>query len=129
MSAAPGPSARQVLEPCPFCNKAMQYRAALFASDGCTDAVIHAEPTDCGLVQFDIGATDGGVSTIAAWNRRSGADRAAMVEECEPALVLAETIIRQIPQNGKYWDTISRFWAAVSQIRALKSAGEEKDHG
>jgi len=71
MSAAPDPSARQVLEPCPFCNKAMQYRAALFVSDGCTDAVIHAEHTDCGLVQFDIGATDGGVSTIAAWNRRA----------------------------------------------------------
>ena len=59
------------LKPCPFCGKAMQYRAALFVSDGCTDAVIHAEPTDCGLVQFDIGATDGGVSTIAAWNRRA----------------------------------------------------------
>ena len=63
--------ARQVLTSCPFCNKAMQYRAALFVSDGCTDAVIHAEHTDCGLVQFDIGATDGGVSTIAAWNRRA----------------------------------------------------------
>lgn len=81
--------ARQVLTSCPFCNKAMQYRAALFVSDGCTDAVIHAEHTDCGLVQFDIGATDGGVSTIAAWNRRPTDPAVAeLVEALEKALAL-----------------------------------------
>ena len=81
------------LKPCPFCGKAMQYRAALFVSDGCTDAVIHAEPTDCGLVQFDIGATDGGVSTIAAWNRRATDPAVAELVEALNAILTDMPII------------------------------------
>jgi hypothetical protein len=57
------------LLPCPFCGCAVQFRKALWPSDGCTDAIIHAEPSECGLTQFDIGTTDERV--IGAWNRRS----------------------------------------------------------
>ena len=94
--------ARQVLTSCPFCNKAMQYRAALFVSDGCTDAVIHAEHTDCGLVQFDIGATDGGVSTIAAWNRR--ATDPAVPELLEALEWYANPEIYKAHQHGLAFD-------------------------
>ena len=57
------------LAACPFCGGAMQFRKALWPSDGCTDAVIHAEPSDCGMHGFDIGTTD--ESVIGAWNRRA----------------------------------------------------------
>jgi hypothetical protein len=57
--------------------------------------------------------------------RSPTAGREAIIEECakvaeverlREALALAETIIRQLPENGKNWDTISRFWAAVSAL-------------
>ena len=57
------------LKPCPFCGQAMQFRKALWPSDGCTDGINHAEPTECGMGCFDIGTTDEGV--IDAWNRRA----------------------------------------------------------
>jgi len=56
------------LKACPLCGGRMMFRKALWPSDGCTDAVIHAEPTDCGMVVFDTGTTD--ESVIAAWNTR-----------------------------------------------------------
>lgn len=99
---------------CPLCGKAMQCRAALFVSDGCTDAIIHAEPTDCGLVQFDIGATDGGVSTIAAWNRRA-TDPA--VAELVEALGLAEGHLAEMLSDAK-WHPIGHC-PVLDRIRAL----------
>jgi len=62
----------QTLRECPFCDGPVQFRKALWPSDGNTDAVIHCGPSDdCGLVDFDIGTTDERV--IAAWNRRAAA--------------------------------------------------------
>ncbi len=54
------------LKPCPFCGGAVQFRKALHISDGNTDAVIHAAPSDCGLVEFSDGSTD--ESILAKWN-------------------------------------------------------------
>jgi len=114
--------ARQVLTSCPFCNKAMQYRAALFVSDGCTDAVIHAEHTDCGLVQFDIGATDGGVSTIAAWNRRA-------TDPAVPELV--EALRRALPSvqsDAEMMDAIDRHNPLpAADMPAVTKAANELD--
>ena len=54
------------LSPCPWCRAKMMFRKALWPSDGCTDAIIHAAPTTCGMQVFDTGTTD--ESVIAAWN-------------------------------------------------------------
>ena len=56
------------LLPCPLCNKAMQFRQALWISDGDTDSIIHAEEADCGIAVFLDGTSDH--SIIAKWNRR-----------------------------------------------------------
>ena len=57
------------LKPCPFCGGEMMFRKALWPSDGCTDAVIHRDPVECGLTVFDAGSID--ESVIAAWNSRA----------------------------------------------------------
>jgi hypothetical protein len=57
------------LLPCPFCGGRMQFRKALWPSEGDTDAVIHAEPTVCGLTDFSLGNWD--ETVLAAWNRRA----------------------------------------------------------
>jgi hypothetical protein len=60
------------LLPCPFCGGRMQRRDALWPSEGDTDAIIHAEPTDCPIEgAFSIGTADDCVSVAAAWNRRA----------------------------------------------------------
>ncbi|KKW92637.1 hypothetical protein [Sphingobium chungbukense] len=59
------------LKRCPMCNGEMMLRHALWPSDGDTDAIIHREPTTCGLKFFSIDTADNGVSVAAAWNRRS----------------------------------------------------------
>lgn len=56
------------LEPCPFCGGQMRFRKALWPSDGNVDAIIHAEPSKCGMESFSTYTTD--ESVIAAWNRR-----------------------------------------------------------
>lgn len=56
------------LAPCPFCNGGMQFRKALWPSDGNCDAVIHAGPNECGLVEFADGSID--ESVIGKWNAR-----------------------------------------------------------
>lgn len=38
-----------------------------------------------------------------------------VVDKLREALALATTIIRQMPQNGDNWDTVSRFWAALPE--------------
>ena len=59
----------KAISTCPFCQGVMQFRKALHIADGNTDAIIHAGPTNCGMVQFEDGSTD--ESIIAKWNTRS----------------------------------------------------------
>jgi len=59
----------KALKPCPFCGKAMMLRGALWPSEGDTDAVIHAEPTDCPMYDFCDGTADGSIAE--KWNRRA----------------------------------------------------------
>ncbi len=59
-----------MLKACPWCNKAVQHRFALDISDGGTDDIIHAKPTDCGMQYFSVGSADRGVTVAAAWNQR-----------------------------------------------------------
>lgn len=69
--------AEPVLLPCPFCGCAVQFRKALWPSDGCTDAIFHADPSECGLMDFSTGTTD--ESVLAEWNRRASSPDAATV--------------------------------------------------
>jgi hypothetical protein len=57
------------LKPCPFCGGAVQPRDALWPSEGDTDAVIHAEPTDCPMVSFSNYTAD--KSVYERWNARA----------------------------------------------------------
>jgi hypothetical protein len=62
---------QQRLSPCPFCGAAVQWRAALWPSEGDRDAIIHAEPTGCGLSDFSDDTFD--QSIVAKWNERATA--------------------------------------------------------
>lgn len=60
------------LKTCPFCGGAMQLRYALWPSEGDTDAVIHAAPTECPIEgAFSVGTADDGVTVTEVWNRRA----------------------------------------------------------
>lgn len=63
------PQDATALAACPFCGGAMQFRKALWPSDGNVDAIIHAAPTKCGLSDFADGTVD--ESILAAWNTRA----------------------------------------------------------
>ena len=54
------------LLPCPFCGGAVRRRDALWPAEGDSDAVIHAEPTDCPLQVFSDGTWGG--SVYGRWN-------------------------------------------------------------
>jgi len=56
------------LKPCPFCGANVKFRKALWPSDGCVDGIIHANETDCGLIEFSNYTTD--ESIIELWNQR-----------------------------------------------------------
>lgn len=56
------------LKPCPFCDGEVMFRKALWPSDGCTDAIIHATFNGCGLGEFSTYTID--ESVITAWNTR-----------------------------------------------------------
>lgn len=64
-----GDGMSEELKPCPFCGGEMQFRAALWPSDGDRDSVIHADPSECGIQDFTTDTAD--KSVIAAWNRRA----------------------------------------------------------
>lgn len=51
------------------------------------------------------------------------------VERLREALSLAETIIRQLPENGKNWNLLSRFWAASSAARSSLQEGNSATSG
>lgn len=60
------------LKPCPFCRKPMMLREALWPSEGDTDAIIHADKTDCPMFGFGDGSADG--SIVEKWNICSSDD-------------------------------------------------------
>lgn len=49
----------------------MQPRDALWPSEGDTDGIIHARPTDCPMPEFSVHIADNGVSVAEAWNKRA----------------------------------------------------------
>jgi hypothetical protein len=61
---------REELKECPFCGDGARLRCALWPSEGDTDGITHANPTECPAEGFSIGTADDGVSVTAAWNRR-----------------------------------------------------------
>ena len=69
---APDKPAGEALKACPFCGEATMFRKALWPSDGCVDAIIHRDPSQCGLQDFSTGTVD--ESAIAAWNTRATLD-------------------------------------------------------
>jgi len=60
------------LKLCPFCGKPMMLREALWPSEGDTDAIIHADKTDCPMFGFGDGSADG--SIVEKWNICSSDD-------------------------------------------------------
>jgi hypothetical protein len=73
-----------VLAPCPLCGVAVQFRKALWPSDGCVDAIIHAAPTDCGMVEYSTGTFD--ESVIGKWNALPRQQDCARCADLEAAL-------------------------------------------
>lgn len=49
----------------------MMLRDALWPSEGDTDGILHAAPTDCPLGEFSVQVADECVSVAAAWNKRA----------------------------------------------------------
>lgn len=86
------------LSPCPFCGGAVMFRKALFVSDGCTDAIIHAEPTNCGMTDFTTYTTD--ESVIAAWNTRTQL-RTAAAEGGEAAGYVQPEELQRLATTGE----------------------------
>ncbi|WP_347271190.1 hypothetical protein [Rhizorhabdus histidinilytica] len=67
---APTPPDDKMLLRCPFCHGAMQFRKALWPSDGDSDAIIHAVlgGSNCPMGDFGNGTAD--ESIISLWNTR-----------------------------------------------------------
>ncbi|MBO9380215.1 hypothetical protein GG804_25955 [Sphingomonas histidinilytica] len=97
---APTPPDDKMLLRCPFCHGAMQFRKALWPSDGDSDAIIHAVlgGSNCPMGDFGNGTAD--ESIISLWNTRtpdhpaenaksSGEVRAASVAELLEMLSVA----------------------------------------
>lgn len=148
MSAAPGPSARRVLEPCPFCG------SGIIPSPGLVGTYQHADH----VRECIIG--DAGILDTAAWNRRAAPDRAAMVEFVKQefggatvATILEtdDSVVEVMERNdgtyelivharrsehGEREDLSARLkpehfdlLGSVAKRMRARSAGEEKDHG
>lgn len=65
-----GLPAAQNLLPCPFCGGEVQFRKALWPSDGDFDAIIHRDSSPhCGVMYFSNATADGQI--IDVWNRRA----------------------------------------------------------
>lgn len=113
------------LAPCPFCGGAMQFRKALWPSDGNTDAIIHAEPTECGMPAFDIGSTDEGV--IAAWNRRALLAQEPPSKQMQHVGECATDDLSQQVCEGMYKDRCDDNLALCEALRAVYALyGEDK---
>lgn len=98
-----------MLKPCPFCGEAVQHRFALHVSDGNTDDIIHAAPTDCGLQFFSVGSADHGATVAAAWNTR---------KHDPSALVAATSSIDFHQRRGMLSDTVD--WAVLEYDEFMK---------
>lgn len=97
------PETQRDLLPCPFCGGAVQFRKALWVSDGCTDAVIHAYEADCGLPDFSDGSTD--ESIIETWNTRAAQQDGA------------RNALHEIVTNGEHTeDGVGKVSAEVYQL-------------
>ncbi len=79
------------LLPCPFCAEQMMFRKALWPTDGCVDAIIHAAPGNCPMTDFFDGTIN--ESIIARWNTRvlTAADK-TRIEALTEALEKLATI-------------------------------------
>lgn len=101
------------LKPCPFCGKAMMLRGALWPSEGDTDAVIHAEPTECPMYDFCDGTADG--SIVERWNTRPAP------AATDTGLVTVAWRFRDLWEGGhKYWKfTERRYDLEETEFRAL----------
>ena len=103
-NAQPTGTNKNGLLPCPFCGGAVQPRDALWPSEGDSDAVIHAAPTDCPISIFSNGSTD--KSIYALWNRRPpGPSALKSAELLGTPSALVEHVARSLfgPQNS-VWD-------------------------
>lgn len=116
------------LLPCPFCGGTVQPRDALWPSEGDSDAVIHAEPTDCPMVQFSNDTAD--KSVYARWNVRaalaaigSGAGRDAAIVELLSEENLS-AVIRALPSCYQDGGAIR---AAFVELKRRALASPEKD--
>jgi hypothetical protein len=115
----------------------MQFRKALWPSDGCVDAIMHAEPTSCGMVDFSTGTTD--ESVIAAWNTRPSpvpGPRCGEMERALARLAAAEANYRHAhdlrgddhKETGRAWEAMRRAGdAARDMIAQARAARTGKD--
>jgi hypothetical protein len=118
------------LSPCPFCGGAMQFRKALWSSDGCVDAVIHlgVHPETCGLQFFSTDTTD--ESVIAAWNTRatlSSIQLEDVVEALKPLAIAhdaAVNVFQNFICNGET-SAERRFSDRERHVTAEEAAYEE----
>lgn len=114
--------AERALSACPFCQGAVQFRKALHICDGNTDAIIHAAPTNCGMVQFEDGSTD--ESIIEKWNTRSinaipdlaKVATASLRDRCREALAEMKKIERNMEQGVLNRAHIKRWDAMVDYL-------------
>lgn len=86
------------LLPCPFCGGQMQFRQALWPSEGDTDAVIHAAPTNCPLSDFSNDTFDG--SVIPAWNTRARLPSSNAAVELTPLDAEIEAALHHLQADG-----------------------------
>jgi len=115
-----------MLKACPWCRKAVQHRFALDVSDGGTDDIIHAAPTDCGMQYFSVGSADRGVTVAAAWNQRTPdstlqahTDRLAeALRECN-IILAALTNGKPVPSG---FDIMAHYQRCVSAELASRQA-------
>ena len=121
MSAAPDPSARQVLEPCPFCSSA-HVDVVMFETPHHNEMWHRAECQNC---MAKSSGSKYPALAIAAWNRRP------------PDPAVAELVEALTDLLGWYTGTGDKWGRAASnamleKVRALlakHAAKQEKDHG
>ena len=113
MSAAPDPSARQVLEPCPFCGD----HDGVYLDGPCDDHPHSAiaRCSNCNAVHCCTTSAE----TIAAWNRRPPDPAVAELVE---ALQLVRGIIKDAAMEGfnyQYGDWADRLFRSQADTHAV----------
>jgi hypothetical protein len=87
----------EALLPCPFCAGSVQFRKALWPSDGDYDGIIHVEITACPMSDFSNGTADG--SVIASWNNRAALSAPRVEPVAEKIIEQADTLDGRISQT------------------------------